>query len=154
MQPIYCQNQPDYCQIPASYCQNQPSTSTTMLFRTASYLKVCPTASFVVEYELIWHIEDELRRLVDRESDRHIHGLRHSRRKFRVGGPFLPGLPESQAPLVIIPAIRFSNGRNSRQFHDAMVDRAVEAASFLITSRMKRPALIYPWIRIHQCSKV
>lgn len=71
-----------------------------------------------------------------------------------MGGPFLPRPGPSEAPLVIIPAIRFSSGAEfSRMFYEKMTDRAVEAASYLITSIFKRPALIYPWIRIHPCSQ-
>ncbi|KAI7784626.1 hypothetical protein LA080_009563 [Diaporthe eres] len=89
---------------------------------------------------------DDLRIVVDSENG--------NPRIFSAGGPFLPQPPASQAPLVIIPSIRFSAGRDLCDiFFDEMVDRAVEAASSLITAVLERPALIYPWIRICPCSK-
>lgn len=117
-----------------------------MPFLTVSSLKVSIHSSLVIEYELIRHTAEDLCDLIDSED-----GNRH---KFSVGGPFLPRPPASQAPLVIIPSIRFSTGRElTDSFVNKMVDRAVEAASFLITHCLERPALIYPWIRISPCSK-
>lgn len=98
------------------------------------------------EFELIWHAVDDLRTLADTEVD--------NLQMFSVGGPFLPRPAAGQAPIVIIPAIRFSAGADvSSSFNKTMVDRAVEAASFLITFFLKQPALIYPWIRISPCAK-
>lgn len=99
-----------------------------------------------MEFELIWHTAADLRTLVDTEVG--------NAQMFSVGGPFLPSPAAGQAPVVIIPAIRFSAGADvSSSFYNTMVDRAVEAASFLITFFLKQPALIYPWIRIFPCAK-
>lgn len=117
-----------------------------MPFLTVSSLKVSLSASLVIEHELIWHTDDDLCHLVDSENG--------DRQKFSAGGPFLPRPPAPEAPLVIIPSIRFSAGVDfAKNFKNKMVDQGVEAASFLITSVLERPALIYPWIRICSGSK-
>lgn len=101
-----------------------------------------------VKLELILEAANDLRAIVDADLFRY-----HENRIFTVGGPYLPRPAPSENPLVIIPAIRFSSGVHlTDSFYNKMTDRAVEAASYLITA-LQRPALIYPWIRIHASSK-